>query len=459
MINTLIEAFRLGPAPRLALVGAGGKSTSLFRLAGEFPAPLLLGSTAHLALEQSREVDRHIVVQSPADIPAVAAPGRTLFTGADNDHGRWKGLPSEALPALQRLADDLQVPLLFESDGSRCLPVKAWETYEPPIPPFAETVVVCAGLSALGQALDEAHVFHASIFSQLSGLALGEPLTAAALAAVLAHPGGGQKNIPAGARRICLLNQADTPALQAQAQQMVPILLGAFDAVVIASLKQAQAAPRGRKTPGGPGPFSGIHAVYEAEAGVILAAGGASRMGQPKLLLPWRGEALIRHSARTALQAGLNPVVVVTGAGAENVAAALAGLPVKLVHNPDWKNGQSTSVRAGLAALPPQTGAAAFLLGDQPQIPETLVRALLERHRRTLAPITVPLIGQQRGNPALFDRATFPEFFALEGDAGARQIFSRHTLDYLPWHDQSLLMDVDTPEDYDRLTRGNLPGE
>jgi molybdenum cofactor cytidylyltransferase len=82
------------------------------------------------------------------------------------------------------------------------------------------------------------------------------------------------------------------------------------------------------------------------------------------------------------------------------------------------------------------------------------VRALLEQHRRTMAPITCPLIGQQRGNPVLFDRSTFSDFFTLEGDSGARQIFSRYPLDYLPWHDQSLLMDVDTPADYDRLTRG-----
>jgi molybdenum cofactor cytidylyltransferase len=453
MISTLQQAFRLGPAPRLALVGAGGKSTCLFRLAREYPAPLLLGCTAHLALEQSEGVDHHIIVQSSTDIPRTLGEGQTLFTGVDNGKGRWSGLPPETLPALQRLADELQTPLLFESDGSRCLPIKAWETYEPPIPPFADTVVVCVGLSALGQPLDESHVFRASIFSQLSGLPLGEKVTLSALAAVLCHPLGGQKNIPAAARRICLLNQADTPALQAQAQSLARHLLGSFAAVVITTLNQPPGHAGAPKSIPGQQPFAGIHAVYEAEAGVILAAGGASRMGQPKLLLDWHGEAIIRHSVKSALQAGLDPVVVVTGAHVDGVSAALADLPVKLVHNPDWNAGQSTSVKIGLSALPPETGAVAFLLGDQPQIPPTLVRALLEQHRRTLAPITCPLIAQQRGNPVLFDRVTFPEFYSLEGDAGARQIFSRHPLDYLPWHDQSLLMDVDTPDDYNRLTQ------
>ena len=454
MITTLKQAFRLGPAPRLALVGAGGKSTSLFRLAREYAGPVLLAATAHLALEQSSAADHHIVVQSPADIPSTFMNGITLFTGGNNGKGRWSGLASEVLTALQQLADTFQCPLFFESDGSRCLPVKAWETYEPPTPPGVDHVVVCAGLNALGQPLDEAHVFRSAIFSQLSGLALGDPVTPASLAAVLAHPQGGLKNIPPGAVRICLLNQADGQAQQAQAQKMALLLLGAFSSVVIAALRPPAVVPaKPLKRIPGPAAFAGIHAVYETTAGVVLAAGGASRMGQPKLLLPWRGEAIIRHTVRAALESGLEAVIVVTGANSEGVSTALQGLPVRLVHNPDWKKGQSTSVKAGLAALPPEIGAAAFLLGDQPQIYPTLVRALLEQHRRTLAPITCPLIGQQRGNPVLFDRSTFADFSRLEGDAGARQIFNLFPLDYLPWHDQNLLMDVDTPDDYDRLTR------
>ena len=86
-------------------------------------------------------------------------------------------------------------------------------------------------------------------------------------------------------------------------------------------------------------------------AGVILAAGAASRMGQPKLLLPWKGEALIRHAVRTALEARLDQVVVVTGAAGAEIKAALAGLDVTIVENLDWQEGQSTSVRAGINAL------------------------------------------------------------------------------------------------------------
>jgi molybdenum cofactor cytidylyltransferase len=454
MISTLWQAFRLNDTTRLSLVGAGGKSITLFRLGREHPGPVLLGCTAHLSIEQAGLVNRHLSVQRAADIPPAAEMGTskvTLFTGPDNGKGRWSGLPPEALSALFHLADELNAPLIFESDGSRCLPLKAWDVHEPPIPQAVDTVVVCVGLSGLGKALDEAHVFRAEKFSQLSGLPLNAPITLSALATVLSHPEGGIKNIPDTARRICLLNQADDESLQRQAKMIATQILGAYSAVVVTSLGLADGSVKPALPLSFPEPFSGIHAIYEKAGGIILAAGGARRMGQPKLLLPWRGEPIIRHTARHALEAGLSPLVVVTGSNGERVEQALDGLPVQFIHNPDWQMGQSTSVKCGLAALPADCGSVAFLLGDQPQIPAHLVRALVEKHSRSLAPLTCPLVGEQRGNPVLFDRSTFADFATLTGDAGARQIINRYPVDYLPWHDQSLLWDVDTPEDYARL--------
>jgi len=191
--------------------------------------------------------------------------------------------------------------------------------------------------------------------------------------------------------------------------------------------------------------------MSESVAGIILAAGASQRMGQPKPLLLWRGEPFICHVARTALDAGLAPVVIVTGARAEEVRAALADLPVEIVYNPNWAEGQSTSVRTGLQALPPETDAAIFLLADQPRIPVELVRALVARHAQTQPPIVAPMIEGKRGNPVLFDRSTFPDLMSLQGDAGGRLIFSRYPAAYVPWHDPSLLLDVDTLEDYEQL--------
>ena len=188
-------------------------------------------------------------------------------------------------------------------------------------------------------------------------------------------------------------------------------------------------------------------------AGIILAAGAASRMGQPKLLLPWKGRALIHHAAHTALIAGLEPVIVVAGARMFEIQAALTDLPVEVIHNPAWENGQSTSVRTGIHALPERTTAAMFLLGDQPYVSVELVQVLQLTYIRDRPTILVPFVGGKRSNPVLFDGSIFEALCALQGDAGARSIFGQYPPTPLVWQDERLLFDVDTPEDYQRLLK------
>ncbi len=448
-----IDALRLPLAPRLALVGAGGKTTALFQIAREYPPPVLATTTTHFAESQVVLGDVHFVLDAP---PALARLAKNLpealvvLTGRPDGTGRLTGLDAATLEELRRLADQRSIPLLIEADGSRQLPLKAPAEHEPALPSFVDQVIVVAGLSALGKPLAAEVVHRPELFGRLGGLTPGEPITPEALARVLTHPNGGLKSIPAAARRIALLNQAESAELQAQANALaLPrpgrlSLLPAYHAVVVASLQGGQ-----------------IFAVHEPVAGVVLAAGGAVRFGQPKQLLPWRGEPIVRRVARMALQAGLSPVVVVSGAYTEPIRQALAGLDVLQVHNPDWEQGQSTSVRAGLGSLPAESGAAIFLLADQPFVGENLLSSLVEMHAQTLAPIIAPLVDGQRATPVLFDRRTFAELAQLTGDAGGRALFSRYPLTWLPWHDARLLFDLDTPEDYQRLLEmdGDSPND
>jgi molybdenum cofactor cytidylyltransferase len=250
---------------------------------------------------------------------------------------------------------------------------------------------------------------------------------------------------------------------------MVQPLLSACDSVVISSLENKQ-----------------IYAVHEPVAGIILAAGESVRYGQAKQLLDWRGEPFVRAVARTALEAGLSPVVVVTGANAETVGPRVGALDVRVVHNPDWKDGQGSSIRTGVFAIhsPPGlpqiqpldfsvpsekmnvgsrraglrtdgVGAAIFLLADQPQVTTSILRALIEKHAQGLYPIVAPMVMDRRANPVLFDRATFRDLGAIQGDVGGRAIFHKNRVEYLPGHDDRLRLDVDTPEMYRRLISDN----
>ncbi len=430
---TLAQALGVGERPRVALVGSGGKTTAMFTLARELPPPVLVTTTTHLAPEQVRWADEHWVGPDPAgrvlppEVRNRRPQGVCLLTGPEVQ-GRIAGLSPAALETVLSRRPFRDWPCLVEADGARRLPLKAPAAHEPVIPAWVEVVVTVAGLWGLGRPLDEGTVHRPARFAALSGLRPGAVVDVAALARVLMHPQGGLKGVRPGMRRVALLTGAETPLRAAQGLGVARRLLGAYERVVLVRRE----AGRHR-----------VVAVQQRVAGVVLAAGAGRRMGRPKATLSWAGEPLVRRAARTALTAGLEPVVVVLGAEAAKARRALAGLPVQVVHNPRWAQGQGTSVAAGVAALPPTVGAAVFLLVDMPFTPPTLVRALVEEHARTLAPIVAPLVDGRRGNPVLFDRVTFADLRALQGDVGGRALFARYPLRYVPWHDPRVLWDWD----------------
>jgi len=424
----------------------------MFRLARELQPPVVVSATTHLGTWQIPLADRHIIATSPTSLEKIehSLSGVILVTG-EIELDKTKPLDNSTMLWLREFCGYYSMPLLIEADGSRQKPLKAPGEHEPPIPDFIRNVVVVAGLNGLGKPLDETYIHRPEIFGRLSGLKSGEIVTASALVRVLTHPQGGLKNIPENASRVVLLNQADSPILQSQAKAIAKELTSDFRAAIIASLELGQ-----------------IHAVQENIAGIILAAGEAQRFGKPKQLLDWRGEPFVRAVARTALESGLSPVIVVTGAYADQVKAAVQDLPVEIIHNADWQSGQASSIQTGLnphptlgGTSPPNlrfvgrdwegVGGGIFLLADQPQITSTLIQALVEKHASTLHLIIAPMVLDQRANPVLFDRVTFPDLMKLEGDVGGRGIFSKHKVKYLPWHDDAMLLDVDTPEHYQRL--------
>ena len=436
----LRRALRPGNAPQIAFVGAGGKTAAIFTLARQFEMPVLVTSSTHFATDQAKLAEYHVAIDDAKDIDKIDVgelPAVTIFTSSRYEKGRVVGLSMESLRALSEFAQAHGLPLFIEADGARRLPMKAPAKHEPAIPSFVEIVVVVAGLSALGERLGDEVVHRPEGFVELSGLKIGEPISPKAIASVLVHEEGGLKNLPAGARKIALLNQADTDALVSAGRGLADDLLSSFEAVLIAALE---------KSPD-------LFAVHERVAAIVMAAGDSKRLGEPKQLLEWKGKPFVRTVAETALAAKLDPVIVVTGSNADKVGGALDRLNVQIVNNPIWPNGQSTSVKAGLAALPKSIGAALFMVVDQPQVPVALIEALLAVHAGSLAPIVAPMVNGQRSNPVLFDRATFADFAQIKGDVGGRAIFSKHQVTWLPWLDASLSIDVDVPEDYDRLLR------
>lgn len=196
-------------------------------------------------------------------------------------------------------------------------------------------------------------------------------------------------------------------------------------------------------------------------AAVILAAGQASRFrasdpaAKSKAVALLEGSPLVRRVAEAALAAGLSPVVVVTGFGARDVADALAGLPVRLVHNPGYETGLASSLRAGVAALEEACPGAAILLADMPRVTPALIATLVEAWRaRADAAAAAPIWNGQRGNPVILSRRLFADVARLTGDVGARPLLmGRDDVADVAVDDAAVALDVDTPEALRDLAR------
>ena len=143
-------------------------------------------------------------------------------------------------------------------------------------------------------------------------------------------------------------------------------------------------------------------------AAVILAAGGSRRFGQAKQLLEWEGHPLINWAIDAAWSAGLDPIIVVTGANAEHVENAIGDRPVHILRNYQWEQGLSSSVRLGIAALNGTTDAAVFMPIDQPLIDAAFLRKVCTAWQASDKSIAVPVNSNgQRSNPVLFARSWF----------------------------------------------------
>jgi molybdenum cofactor cytidylyltransferase len=191
---------------------------------------------------------------------------------------------------------------------------------------------------------------------------------------------------------------------------------------------------------------AGAHRI----AAVVLAAGRSTRMGGANKLVAEIGErALVRIAAEAALASRADPVIVVTGHQRERIEAALAGLPVRFVHNPHFAEGLGTSVRAAIAAVPAEADGVVICLGDMPQVDAALIDALIAAFDPEKGALAVmPVIDGRRGNPVLWSRRFFPDLMAIEGDVGARHLIARYgeAVVEVPVAGKAALVDVDTPE-------------
>lgn len=200
---------------------------------------------------------------------------------------------------------------------------------------------------------------------------------------------------------------------------------------------------------------------------IVLAAGGSSRMGKSKQLLPWGKVSLLRHTVDVALQTQLEPVIVVLGAESKACHDEIRDLPAHVALNENWERGMGTSIAAGIRVLRrknPQASGAVLMLVDQPLVTPERLQNLIALKESSDAPLVGSFYGGDYGVPAVFDKTLFKELEHLEGSENPRKIMTRHLARMSTISAPEAFWDIDTPQDYQKIleikwpTRGEVRG-
>ena len=190
-------------------------------------------------------------------------------------------------------------------------------------------------------------------------------------------------------------------------------------------------------------------------AGILLAAGTSSRMGKNKMLFELNGESVLRGAVRRALAGGLSPLVVVLGHESDKAYKEIEDLPCQWALNPLYEEGINTSLKSGILTVKhePRVAGAMVLLADMPFVTPEMIAAMIDRYRKSEAPLVISDYEGVNAPPMLYDRSLFNELLMMTGEGCGRQVVKRHKeeAEVLSWP-ATALADIDVPEDYERLS-------
>ncbi|MCD8351773.1 MAG: putative selenium-dependent hydroxylase accessory protein YqeC [Planctomycetaceae bacterium] len=442
------------PHGLICLVGGGGKTTLLHRLGKALAAggDRVLCTTSTRMAEPGPEVGMPVqLADDPRDLRLPS--GGLLLAARPGESGKVTGYTAEELDELDRrgFADWI----LVEADGAGRRPLKAPAQHEPVIPSRTVATIAVVGLTGMLHPFSPDRVFRFEQAAAITGLREGDEITPEAVAALITHQNGLFQYTPSGAVRLLFCNQADTPELVDVGLAVAGACRSSVDDAYVGSLHT-----------------TGLNCLAAGPArlplhALVLAAGGGTRLGGGKLLLPWRGRPLLAHALEALLASGVvNSPTLVLGHDAAAVAEAVRrefpdNNGITTLVNSDWAEGQSTSLRAGVRSIReshPDAAAVMVALGDQPMVlPATLRRLALAHCRAVRAdpthPATAPRYRGRRGNPVILSPRLFDAVESVSGDKGARGILAElgDRVLLVDVDDPGVVGDIDTPEAYEAL--------
>lgn len=437
----LHEAFSVVRGDVVAFTGAGGKTSALIGLGYELfdQQWRVLATTTDAIEEEQLQLMPHAMRYSdnPSEISEALSEHGFVFIYDVIQDGKVYG---PAINWTQQVLDTIDSDvLLIEADVANGRPLKAPLDDEPFIPSEATLVVPIASLSALDQPLDDDHIYNSQAMIDKYGFYEGSNVRSAWIAQVLRDDEFGLRGIPEKSRVVVFINQTpESGYLRGRARLIAKLVLQSARVTGVALGSVRASNP--------------VYELQRAIGAIVLAAGQASRMGEPKVLLPWtKHHTIIEHIIHQLNRARIDQVNVITGWYAGEVKKQAKRMGAKPVHNRAYKTGEMvSSLKAGLRAMPDHISAVLIVLGDQPRLQPKVIYDILTAYAEGKGDLIAPSYKMRRGHPILIDRKYWAEFLNLRNYQQPREVINAHAEDitYITVSNDSILRDVDTPEDY-----------
>jgi molybdenum cofactor cytidylyltransferase len=435
----LSKALRVMAGQVVAFVGAGGKTSAIRRIVKELEGitPVLATTSTKLALNENDLAKNHRIVEDAGGLITIlsewASGSSLLLTGPKvADEPKWDGLPLAQLQDVIEFSREKNIVLLIEADGAGGRSLKAPAEHEPALPHNFDLLVSVVGIDAIGESLESELIHRPEEIRKILELDEKGRVNTEHVATLLKHPEGGMKALSLHALLRVLINKVESDVQLSEANEIASLALqeSKIQSVIIGAVQKDDP-------------------VFEARgrvAAIVLAAGESKRFGGNKLLHVWKGRPVLEYVLQAVRASNVYRKVLVLGHEHETVLESVDHEGFQVVRNKEWRLGQSTSVLAGLEAVKGDVEAAIFPLGDMPLVDAGLIDAIIDRHAETLAPIVAPQLGEEWGNPVLFDRVTFPAFSYLTGDRGAKSLFPQFEIAAVDATDMAW-KDIDLPGD------------
>ena len=443
MAMRLRDALGVRRGDVVSFVGAGGKTSALVRLGQELATDgwRVLATTTTRIAETELSLFPYTkrwnpkLLRGSRELESLLDSHRFIFLYKNIEDEKAMGISGRMV---SRIVDEMNADvLLVEADGSRRLPLKAPYDHEPVLPVDSTMVVPIVGLEILGKPLNEDFVYNPHGIINRYGFPYGGIIQPAWIAQVLRDETLGLKKTPSTARVIALLNQSPQSGLiRARARRAAQMILrnSRIDSVAIGSVK-AYPEP--------------IFDVQRRVTAIVLAGGLSSRMGSSKVLLPWGDRTVIETIVQTLMPFRFAEIVVVTGHKTDDVERVLGKYPVRVEYNPAYAIGEMvSSLKTGLRSLDGDVSSCMVVMGDQPQLSTKIVRRLLTTLSEGSNMIIAPQYQEQRGHPILIPNRYWDEILSLPGRSAPRDAIGKHPIKYVHVDDDSILRDIDTPEQY-----------